>query len=388
MNMSIGLTADDPTATGLNALTVDGLAATHPSTTVVAAAGNSGPANNTVGGSGYNAIHVGALENNGSDLYDRVTSFSSRGPQDYADVGGAGLVESVRSPVDIAAPGNTMTLAYYGGTTGSNDSSFGGTADGSPDTYISNVEGTSVAAPLVTGSVALMHDAAISLSLPTTARDSRVMKVNLMNSADKVLQDDGSPWDNGQMRISDVITTTQAVDFQSGAGGLNLSTTFNQYLSGETDIEGLMGGTSDSAIGWDFAQIEGGPGSVTDIVLPTVFSATEKFTATLNWFRDRTSINSTTASDNAYSDLDLEVWDATFTTKYAESISDYNAVEHLYLDLPQATTVGLRVIHDEMRFGTQDTVNFAIAWSGVAVPEPGAFTLAITGLLWSFRRRR
>ena len=78
-----------PDATGTNPYTIvmDGFCYGNPSTTFVTAAGNSGPGADTVQGmaSGYNSISVGALQNDGSNNYTTIASFSSRGPQDYYD---------------------------------------------------------------------------------------------------------------------------------------------------------------------------------------------------------------------------------------------------------------------------------------------------------------
>jgi len=111
---------------GSNGFTIlfDGLAFANPQTTQVFAAGNSGSDVNGAA-SGYNAISVGALENDGSNNYDTVAAFSSRSPNDYFDPGN-GTITDVRAAVDIVAPGTDLTLAFYGGQTGGNDASLAG----------------------------------------------------------------------------------------------------------------------------------------------------------------------------------------------------------------------------------------------------------------------
>ena len=90
--------------------------------TFVAAAGNGGPGPNTVGSpaSGYNGISVGR---SGPDTdpvpYNTTPGFSSRGPNDYQAPAGP-VIPAVRPAVDSSAPGQDLTLAYYGGTTGGN----------------------------------------------------------------------------------------------------------------------------------------------------------------------------------------------------------------------------------------------------------------------------
>ncbi|MGB0766765.1 MAG: PEP-CTERM sorting domain-containing protein [Phycisphaeraceae bacterium] len=394
INSSWGFT--DPTGTNYFTSVIDGLAAQNPNTTQVFSAGNNGAAN-TVGGagSGYNSITVGALENGGNS-YDQIVNFSSHGPQDYFD-NVSGLVTGVRAPVDIAAPGQNLTLAFYGGATGGN---AGGTTGGGPTSYSGGVGGTSFSAPIVAGGVALMKDAADSFvasgtgingsgsALPSTATDTRVIKAALLNAADKVRRDNGSAWDNGQSLVSGVVTTTQSLDYESGAGGMNLDKTFDQYLTGQTDILGTAGGVSAEDRGWDYATV-GSVGQSTDIVLTSVFEGGTEFTATLAWFRDReTNASTSSTTDLAYADLDLQIWDATFTTLIAESISDYNPVEHLHFTLDSDTALGLRVNFDEMRFGTENDVVYGLAWNGTLIPEPSSLILLCFGGLLAVRRRR
>ncbi|MBB6430626.1 S8 family serine peptidase [Algisphaera agarilytica] len=392
INSSWGFT--DPEGDSFFTVQIDGLANANPNSTMVFSAGNAGPTANTVGGagSGYNSITVGALANDGSDNYDQMAAFSSRGPQDYDDPSQS-VSPGVRAPVDIAAPGDTLTLAFYGGTTGGNT---GGTASAGNSLYSPFVAGTSFAAPTTAGAIALMHDAAnvatgsaSGSALPSAAHDTRVIKATLLNAADKVRQNDGSAWDNGQADVAGVVTTTQSLDFESGAGGLNMDATFDQYLTGETDIVGISGGTSAFGHGWDFASVTGGAGNSTDIVLSSTFEAGTDFTATLTWFRDRSSIDAFNASDNAFADLDLQIWDSTFTTLLAESISDFNSVEHLHIELDVEGALGLRIVHDEMRFGVQNDVSFGLAWAGTLIPEPGTgMLIGLVATACFVRRRR
>lgn len=157
-------------ASGTNSTTVglDGLARANPLTTFVVSAGNSGPNANTVTGpgSGFNGITVGAYTNadanNNPNAYNVVASFSSRGPQNYFDATNHTKV-GVRAAVDIAAPGADLVSAYYGGQTGGNSATLGGTANGSaggPGFYSSGLAGTSFAAPLVAGAATLLDSTA------------------------------------------------------------------------------------------------------------------------------------------------------------------------------------------------------------------------------------
>jgi subtilisin family serine protease len=213
INSSWGFT--DPSGTNAWTVALDGLAAANPGTTFVAAVGNNGSGTNRVGApaSGYNSISVGGLGN--ANNYDTISSTSSGGPQDYKDT--TQTVHNVRAAVDLVAPGQDLLTAYYGGQTGGNGTTLSGSAAGpSGNNYYQPVAGTSFAAPIVAGGAALLDSASHVNALPSQSRDARVVRAVLMNSADKI-----AGWDNGQQSVSGVITTTQSLDWNLGAGRLN-----------------------------------------------------------------------------------------------------------------------------------------------------------------------
>ena len=118
----------DPGGDAFEPVAIDALVfANH--TTFVAAAGNSGPGPNTVGApaSAYNKIAVASLAaDNTANPYTVANDFSSRGPNDFVIPGkpdgstASRVIPGVRPVVDIAAPGDALALAFYGGLTGSN----------------------------------------------------------------------------------------------------------------------------------------------------------------------------------------------------------------------------------------------------------------------------
>ncbi|MCP5523385.1 MAG: S8 family serine peptidase [Verrucomicrobiales bacterium] len=381
----------DPTGYNSYAGMVDALVNQNPTTTMVASAGNSGPDANTVGGiaAGHNVIAVAAL--GPGNTYDAVTSFSSRGPSPYRDVNGE--IAGVRATVDIAAPGENLTGTFYGGTTGGNT---GGTAYPGANLYYPDIAGTSFAAPIVAGGAALLTDAAYT-AFPAnpSARDNRVVKAVLLNSADKI-----AGWDNGQALNGGVVETFQSLDLNVGAGRMNLAQAYTQFLLGTADVSGMVGGTVQS-VGWDYAEVS--EGSPTDYVIDTALAAGSQFTATLTWNRDRTyNFNETTGgsvTDDSFDDLDLEIWTVVgglFDSLVAISQSTYNNVEHLSFSLPATGEYGIRVtwaqeIFDSVPGGDVNTEQFGLAWYGVAVPEPAASAMLAGAALVLFgivRRRR
>ena len=78
----------------------------------------------------YNDITVAALSTNGG-AFNVASVFSNGGPNDYSDPVN-GFVGQARQVVDIAAPGETIATAYYGGETGGNGPSLGGSPNGRP----------------------------------------------------------------------------------------------------------------------------------------------------------------------------------------------------------------------------------------------------------------
>ena len=128
---------------------------------------------------------------------------------------------------------------------------------GGPDFYSrGGLGGTSFAAPTVAGGAALLYDAAYSV-FPANddARDARVMKAVLMNSADKTVG-----WNNGQVAHPNGnggVLTTQGLDNRVGTGRMNLDAAYDQFLTGTTDVAGITSGNLGLVddVGWDFGEV-------------------------------------------------------------------------------------------------------------------------------------
>jgi hypothetical protein len=408
VNSSFGYT--DPDGSELLTVFSDALATQNPLTTYVTSAGNSGPAANTVGspGAGYNTITVAAL--GGANTFDAVASFSSRAPQDfsyYDETFTLVSVAGVRAAVDIAAPGQGLSSAFYGGQTGGNDISLTGSTNlgTSPTAYSGNIQGTSFSSPIVAGGAALVASAAKTLpglSANPHASESVVVKALLLNGADKT-----SAWDNGQILVNEgsgnFLRTTQSLDWEVGAGRMNLDRTFDQQVSGQTDVAGFAQGAlgAVATLGWDYGLARLGIDN--DYILTGILPANSALTATLTWLRMREWIPETTSvGEVAQADLSLSIWGLdganNFTTLIAESVSDYNLVEHLSFLLPVTGRYGIRIAYEGNTFdnttgdvwGTAGLEQaYGLAWQVVAVSEPSAWILfGGAGLAWLMVRRR
>lgn len=367
---------------GSNFFTVamDGVADDRPSTTFVVSAGNSGPNPDTVGspGSGYNAITVGAFQNN-SNIYNSIATFSSRGPQSYHDPVN-GTIAGVRAAVDITAPGTNLTAAFFGGQAGGNNPTLSGSTNNpGANLYSSAVAGTSFSSPIVAGGAALIHSASlndVTLALNAASRDARVVKAVLLNSADKV-----PGWNNGQIAHTNGnggVLTQQALDYTYGTGAMNLDRAYDNYMSGTRDVAGTLSGNLGvvAAEGWDFGIVQQGVINSYNIATPLLGGSA--FTLTLTWFRDRSWDGvSGTALNNAQVDLDLSVVDTVTGLVISESVSDYNVVEHLHFTLPSTSLYRIDVNYFQELFDLVGTSQeqYGLAWSGTAVPEPASCTL-------------
>ena len=243
--------------------------------------------------------------------------------------------------------------------------------------------GTSFAAPMVSGGVALLKSASYIYGLPADSRDTRVIKAVLMNSATKL-----PGWNNGQSsNAAGVIVTTQSLDWAQGAGQLNLNTAYDQYLSGTKGVSGGSGGTV-AGIGWDSATLT--LGGYNDYTIQGTLHGGTMFDATLDWFRDcaaptlDTNQNLVVSSDG-FANLDLEVWNANFTHLYAVSNSLYNNAQELHFLLPTDGQYGIRVDYFGQMFGTPQAEPYGLAWNDTAnaTPEPSTVCLlaaAVCGL--------
>lgn len=382
-NSSWGFT--DPDGNNTVTVGVDGMLYQSGAVGVVSA-GNSGSGTNTVGGiaAGYNAISVGALHSDADTIpYNRISTFSSRSPNDFFNALTTQTVLNARAAVDIVAPGQNLTLA-----TG-NTSATG-----------SNQAGTSFSAPMVAGGAGLLVDAGRDLYAGNTrAIDGRVVKAVLLNSADKL-----PTWNNGQTLQDGLIRTTQSLDYTFGAGRMNLDQAFDQYVltaaggaAGTSDVAGLLGDQA-ANVGWDFGEVA--INGSNQYFLDQMVDANSEFNVTLSWYIDNDPGNLGNFSGNGYNrfaNLNLRIFqfdnlvDRNVIGTIAESISLYNAVEHLSFTVNETAFLGIEVIHAGNHWNFDNNTSgefYGLAWSSVAVPEPSAAVLLVVACAIAGLRRR
>lgn len=379
INSSYG--SQDPVALDPESIAIDALAVQNPRVTFVAAAGNDGVAPVLAPGSVYNGITVGSI--GGADALT-PSAFSSRGAVDFYNPQTNATVTGVRAAVDISAPGENHYLAAYLGPTGAYGPFPDYAIDPSPaDYYWYNQNGTSFASPTVAGGVALMKDAAKAwwLGMSETALDSRVVKAVLKATSART-----TGWNNGQATVGGVLRTTQALDWTTGAGALDLTSAGRAYVNGSTmDLSGTAGGTI-GEVGWDLGAV--GIGGQTDYTFSAPLAGPTEFQVSLDWFTHGAFDAATDAgARTAFANLDLQVWrviDGSFTTLVAESASLYNNSEFLRFTLASGGLYGLRVRLQDMIYDQGDTPvtaeTYGLAWRTVVVPEPGAGVLAVVGM--------
>lgn len=308
------------------------------------------------------------------------STFTSSGAADFYNPQTDTTITGVRAAVDIAAPGEQMVLAAYLGKTGSlgatTDPALQAITQDTPrtDQYFLNLDGTSFATPIVSGGIALLKDVAnthpfLNFLGDANAQDTRVIKSVLMAGADRT-----TGWNNGQtLNASGTVVTTQALDYATGAGALDLNKAVDIYFFGTRDAS-VSGGTISNK-GWDFSTL--GLGLKKDYTFNSTFSANTELTVSLNWFANQQFNGSTNRGTAAsFTNLDLEIWqiqNGVFTTLVGQSATTYNNSEFLRLDLSATGLYGLRVLNNGLVFdltgGNAVAESYGLAWEAVT-PTP------------------
>lgn len=345
---------------------LDSYAAKNTRTVFVGAASNNGdegPGNVASPYRNVNVIKVGALDI--STGFKTAAAFSSYGPNDFYNPITGETVKGAVSAVDISAPGTVYTVKQ----------------DGS----LGNVSGTSFAAPIVSSAAALMVSYSKEASMPDDSRDARLIKAVLLNSASKT---DG--WDNGSRLESatvngktygGVLSTSQALDYHSGAGALNAEEALAQYGSfGETSF--LESAGKGESVFYDFSA-----------------AANLEFAATLCWnvgaeidgvtYDGSGNVSAISAENSHFSNLDLRLWylGGGGEILVAQSVSEYNNVEHLFLELEREGEYRLEVAFKDLVYGDAESETFAVAWNVSQIPEPSVCAALLGAASLAFAAR-
>jgi serine protease AprX len=216
VNLSLGAPvtvsySDDPLAAAVEVLVFAGI-------TVVVSAGNSGPAASsiTTPGSDPFVITVGAIDDNATATLadDLLASWSSQGPTAIDGLAKPDVVAPGRKIVSLRSPGSTLDLLLP-------DRAVAGLDPLTPAYF--RLSGTSMAAPIVTGVVALMLEGTPTLS-------PALVKQRLKSSAAPLGY--GSPYTTGSGLVS-APAAVAALDQTPDAAAVPVSAGFagNVYSS-------------------------------------------------------------------------------------------------------------------------------------------------------------
>lgn len=313
----------------------------------------------------FNGIVVGA-----SSLHGNIFR--------HAWVGNATLNSGARRLTSILAPGSPITTTNH---------------DASPGTITHlTASGTSLAAPHVTGTVALLQQYADTQSWLGGARRHEVMKAVLMNSADKLkdtndgrrlcmekdiayLDNSNPPQEIGWL-ASDAYGpfTAHPVDDRMGTGQLNAKRALKQYAAGQFNSGGTV---NVPMIGWDYSTTKG-IDSIRKYVFEEPLEKESFISVTLAWDRV-VLLNDTNANDiydsgetftlSGMTNMDLYLMpkDALdLVEAVAASTTRLYNVEHIFWQIPEKGEYEIWVHQATNAVGWQP---YALAWW--AVRDPG-----------------
>ncbi len=298
-----------------------------------------------------------------------------------------------RTEIDLVAPGRNIMTADLNNKT-------------------QTASGTSFAAPLVTGTVALLQQLANTQFNGATLGDAQrpeVMKAVLMNSADKfigalgmqktITNSTGQTWlqthpagpgpGGTGAPFAGANFKTAPLDPQMGTGQLNAARAVAQLEPGEFHATTLTG-KAVGLIGWDYGTAKG-VGDNEEYVFNNAVPKDQWISITLAWDhvvnKDNSGGGTATSyaigdkfTDGGQADLDLYLMPKGATALNQaiwSSVSTVYTVEHLFYEIQNAGNYEFWVRDAAGLAGPQ---SYGVAWMAADVPEPSTITLMLIGL--------
>lgn len=262
-----------------------------------------------------------------------------------------------RRAISLLAPGDKITLYNLEGK-------------------ITQVSGTSFAAPHITASVALLQEYGDALLQNIDSRRHEVMKAVLLNSGDKVedsgdgfylgmnhtiFNEQNGTWLSGDAYIDDKIP----LDIQLGTGHLNVFRAYQQFSAGQQSPT-----SSVDNMGWDYGTLESK--SHVDYKLEQPLQGGSFASITLAWDRhvelndldgDKQYDIGETFSDRGLNNLDIYLMSTDTNSNrksICSSVSEADSVEHIFCPVPETGSYKIRVHYRQQV--NESVQPYALAW--------------------------
>ena len=354
-------------------LCVDWSARVH--NVLYAIAGNQGKGGISIPTDNYNGVNV-AFTRRERGVFAKVDFANIGDPEMGVPSRIVGLETNVgdRRSIGLVAPGNKISLVNLDGS-------------------ITKASGTSFAAPHVTATLALLQEYGDrqlafmnrqSLSSPQWTLDARrheVMKVTMLNSADKI-EDTGNGFNLGMNRtildrshhpwlVSEAYYNQKIpLDIQLGAGQLNAYRAYQQFSSGQWHPNAPV-----PTIGWDYRTVEMNDNTFRDYIIEQPLQQGSMVNITLAWNRRVELVDTNNNGqydigeafhDRGLNNLDLYLMpaDTNSTSKSIwSSVSEVDSTEHIFHRIPTTGRYKIRVQYRQQV--NEVSQPYALAWWAV-----------------------